>query len=219
MATPQPTGTRHVRHLVRSAIVVLTLAATATGCFTGERPTFGCAPGESTGRTEIDEVLNRFECVATSTFTADYIVLTRLGDIDSAAKVVQASSGRRSITINDVRYVYDNGRTLTCDIVSDTCEAIINEARTSDILLTSEFYAQSMASRLRVDAERRIGDPVGSEVELGGQAALCVAVPVTGGTKTYCALESGALALFDGSDLFIELTAYSSIPDEAAFDT
>ena len=72
---------------------------------------------------------------------------------------------------------------------------------------------------MRVDAERRIGDPVGSEVELGGQPALCVAVPVTGGTKTYCALESGALALFDGSDLFIELTAYSSIPDEAAFDT
>jgi hypothetical protein len=150
-------------------------------------------------------VLNRFECVATSTFTADYTVLTRLGDIDSAA------------TINNVRFIYDNGRTLTCDLVSETCEAVINEARTSDLLLTSEFYAQSMASRLRVDAERRVGDPVASNVVLGGQPALCVAIPVTGGTKTYCALESGALARFDGSDLLVELNSYSSTPDEAAF--
>ena len=217
MATPPPKGPRYVRHFARSAFVALALAATITGCFTGERPRFGCAPGESTGRTEIDEVLNRFECVATSTFTADYTVLTRLGDIDSAATVVQASSGRRSITINNVRFIYDNGRTLTCDLVSETCEAVINEARASDLLLTSEFYAQSMASRLRVDAERRVGDPVASNVVLGGQPALCVAVPVTGGTKTYCALESGALARFDGSDLLVELNSYSSTPDEAAF--
>jgi hypothetical protein len=74
-----------------------------------------------------------------------------------------------------------------------------------------------MASRLRVDAERRVGDPVASNVVLGGQPALCVAIPVTGGTKTYCALESGALARFDGSDLLVELNSYSSTPDEAAF--
>jgi hypothetical protein len=219
MATSQRTGTRHGRHIVRSAIVALTLAATTASCFTGERPSFGCGAGESTGRTEIDDVLNRLECVATSTFTADYAILTRLGGINSAAKVVQASSGRRSITINDVRYVYDNGRTVTCDLITETCEAIINEARTSDVLLTSEFYAQAMATRLRVDADRRIGDPVASELELGGQPALCVAVPVTGGTKTYCALESGALARFDGSDLLIELTGYSVTPDEASFET
>jgi hypothetical protein len=219
MATPQRTGARRARHILRSAVVALTLAATTTSCFTGERPSFGCGADESTGRTEIDDVLNRLECVTTSTFTADYAILTRLGDIDSVAKVVQASSGRRSITINDVRYVYDNGRTITCDLITDTCEAIINEARTSDLLLTSEFYAQAMASRLRVDAERRIGDPMTSEMELGGQPALCVAVPVTGGTKTYCALESGALARFDGSDLLIELTGYSPTPDEAAFET
>ncbi len=219
MATPQRTGTCRARHIVRSAIVALALAATTTSCFTGERPSFGCGAGESMGRTEIDDVLSRLECVAPATFTAEYTILTRLGDIDSAAKVVQASSGRRSITINDVRYVYDNGRTATCDLATDTCEAVINEARTSDVLLTSEFYAQAMASRLRVDAERRIGDPVASEMELGGQPALCVAVPVSGGTKTYCALESGALARFDGSDLLIELTGYSPTPDEAAFDT
>lgn len=190
-----------------------------SACFTGERATFGCGAGDSTGRTEVDEVLNRLECVAPSVFTAEYTILTRLGDITSQAEVVQAPGGRRSITINDVRYLFDSGRTDTCNLASDTCEAIINEARTSDVLLSSDFYAQSMASRLRVDADRRIGDPVASEQTLGGQQALCVAVPVTGGTKTYCALESGAIALFDGPDLLIELTSYSATPDEAAFDS
>jgi hypothetical protein len=218
MATPHCDRPRRIRHTVFSAAALFTLVVSATGCFTGERATFGCSAGESTGRTEIDDVLNRLECVATSTFTAEYTVLTRLGDIDSTATVVQGSAGRRSITINDVRYVYDNGRTATCDLVTETCEAIINEARTSDVLLTSEFYGQAMASRLRVDAERRIGDPVASEVDVGGQRALCVAVPVNGGTKTYCALESGALARFDANDLLIELTGYSPTPDEVAFD-
>lgn len=218
MATPHRAGRRRARDAVRSITAAFAFAVIATGCITGERATFGCGPGESTGRTEIDEVLNRLECVATSTFTAKYTILTRLGDVESDATVVQATSGRRSITINDVRYVYDNGRTATCDLVTETCEAVINEARTSDVLLTSEFYAQAMASRLRVDAERRIGDPVASEIEVAGQPAVCVAVPVSGGTKTYCALESGVLARFDGSDLLIELTGYSDIPDEAAFD-
>ncbi len=201
------------------ALAALLVTISTAGCFTGERATFGCKAGESTGRTEIDEVLNRLECVAPSLFTAEYTILTRLGDISSVAKVVQASSGRRSITINDVRYLFDNGRTATCDLATDTCEAIINEARTSDVLLTSEFYGQAMASRLRVDADRRIGDPIASERTLGGQPAVCVEVPVTGGNKTYCALDSGALALFDGSDLLIELSGYSSIPDEAALDS
>ena len=138
---------------------------------------------------------------------------------ESTATVVQSSPGRRSITINDVRYVYDGAQTATCNLVTDTCEAEINEARTSDLFLTSEFYATAMASRLRVDAERRIGDPVATEVELGGQPAVCVDIPVTGGTKTYCALESGALAKFEANDLAIELTGYSPTPDETAFDT
>ncbi len=203
----------------RAGLGSVLLMVVTSACFTGERATFGCGVGESTGRTEVDEVLNRLDCVAPAVFTADYTVLTRLGDLTSQARVVQAPGGRRSITINDVRYLYDSGRTATCDIVSDTCEAVINEARTSDVFLSSEFYAQSMASRLRVDADRRIGDPVASEQTFGGQPALCVALPVTGGTKTYCALESGVIALFDANDLLIELTDYSPTPDEAAFDS
>jgi len=220
MTLSHPSGpTRTGRSRILLGLVSSLLVLVTSACFTGERPSFGCSAGESTGRTEIDDVLNRLDCVAPSVFTADYTVLTRLGDITSSAKVVQTLDGRRSITINDVRYLYDAGSTATCDLVSDTCEAVINEARTSDVLLSSEFYAQAMASRLRVDADRRIGDPVASEQTFGGQSALCVAIPVTGGTKTYCALASGAIALFDANDLLIELTDYSPTPDEAAFDS
>ena len=236
MATISPSGpTGHVlrhpddrrpaqRHQRRSrwfrvglGSVLLMLATSA--CFTGDRPSFGCSGGDLTGREEIDDVLVRLDCVAPAVFTAEYSVLTRLGDITSQAQVVQAPGGRRSITINDVRYLYDAGRTATCDLVSDTCEAVINEARTSDVFLSSEFYAKSMASRLRVDADRRVGDPIASERTLAGEPALCVEVPVTGGSKTYCALESGAIALFDANDLLIELTSYSPTPDEAALDS
>jgi len=156
--------------------------------------------------------------VSSEQFTADYTVLTRLGNFTSTAQVVQAPS-KRSITINMVRYIYDGESMITCDLSQGTCEGQINEARTSDVLLTSEFYAKAMAARLRADADRRVGDPVASEITQGGQQALCVDIPVTGGTKRYCALESGALAFFDGSDLLIELTGFSPTPDNTAFAT
>ena len=208
---------RHVTS--RSVAALVACAALLSSCFTGERPTLGgCAFAETTGRVEIDSVLERFDCVSPELFTADYTVLTRLGDFTSTAQVVQAP-GKRSITINMVRYIYEGESMITCDLSQGTCEGEMNEARTSDVLLTSEFYAKAMAARLRVDADRRIGDPIGSEITQGGQQALCVDIPVTGGTKRYCALESGALAVFDGSDLLIELTGFSPTPDDTAFAT
>ncbi|WP_395156456.1 hypothetical protein [Ilumatobacter sp.] len=208
---------RHVTS--RSVAVLVACTALLSSCFTGERPTVnGCASGEATGSLEIDSVLERFDCVSSEQFTADYTVLTRLGNFTSTAQVVQAPS-KRSITINMVRYIYDGESMITCDLSQGTCEGQINEARTSDVLLTSEFYAKAMAARLRADADRRVGDPVASEITQGGQQALCVDIPVTGGTKRYCALESGALAFFDGSDLLIELTGFSPTPDNTAFAT
>jgi hypothetical protein len=208
------------RHVASRSVAALVLcAALLSSCFTAERPTLGgCAFAETTGRVEIDSGLERLDCVSPELFTADYTVLTRLGDLTSTAQVVQAP-GKRSITINMVRYIYEGESMTTCDLSEGTCEGEINEARTSDVLLTSEFYAKAIAARLRVDADRRIGDPVASEITQAGQPALCVEIPVTGGTKRYCALESGALAVFDGSDLLIELTGFSPTPDDTAFAT
>jgi hypothetical protein len=191
-----------------------------TGCFTGKRPTFDDSPPqELSGHADIDAVLTRLDSIPIARFTADYKVLTKLGNRTSIATVVQAGDSRRSITVNAVRYIFDGATVATCNLDEGNCEATINDARTSDVLLTHDFYANSAARRLRVDANRRIGDPTGFGITQGGQQALCVDVPVTGGTKRYCALESGVLALYDGNDLHIALTEYSSTPDETLFET
>ncbi len=89
-------------------------------------------------------------------FTNDYTILTRLGGIESTATVVQADNSRRSITINDVRFLDGVGTSTTCNLTTAECEAIINDARVSDLLLTHDFYGSSFARRLRVDAGRSL---------------------------------------------------------------
>ena len=48
---------------------------------------------------------------------------------------------------------------------------------------------------------------------------MCADVPVSGGTKVYCALDAGPLARYDGNDVLIELIAYDETPDESLFAT
>lgn len=206
----------------RAALVGLVVAGSAllSGCFTGERPSFESevAFAAETGNEAVDAVLERLDRSRLATFTGDYDILTRLGGGESTAHVVQDGPGRRSVTVNSIRFVVDGDSAATCDIVADECEASINDARISDVISTHDFYADSAARRLRTDADRRILEPVGYEITQAGQPALCVDVPVTGGTVAYCALESGPLARYDGSDYFIEMTSYSDTPDESAFD-
>jgi hypothetical protein len=164
-------------------------------------------------------VLARLDAAAIDEFSADYEIVTRLGGATSTATVVQAPESRRSITVNDVRYLYDGGQTATCDLSTGECEASINDARISDVGITHRFYAEDFARRLRIDANRRIGEPIAHSISAGGLPALCVAVPVSGGTKTYCALADGPLAHYDGNDVVIDLTGYASAIDESAFET
>ena len=222
MATPtktSPTGRRS--RSIRIALVALCASFTLAGCFTGQRPSFEETQPSvvPTGNPNIDAVLERLESVSTAVFTADYSILTKLGNVNSTARVVQSAPDRRSITINNVRFIYDGASVATCDLVTAECEATINDARVSDVSVTHEFYGKSFAQRLRVDASRRVGDPAGYSITQAGQQALCVDVPVTGGSNIYCALSNGVLARYDGNDLFIEMTTYSDFPDETAFET
>jgi hypothetical protein len=211
------------RHPYRTVLGGLLLAASAvlTGCFTGERPSFESevAFASQTGNEAIDDVLERLDRARLASFTGDYDILTRLGGLESTAHVVQDGPGRRSVTVNDsIRFVVDGDAVATCDLGAAECEASINDARISDVIATHDFYADSAARRLRTDADRRILEPTGYEITQAGQPALCVDVPVTGGTVSYCALESGPLARYDGSDTLVELTSSSDTPDETAFD-
>lgn len=201
--------------------VALVAALVVAGCATGPRPSFDAdepARGE-TGDAAVDAVLDRLDAVAPRQFTARYEILTRLGGLESTATVVQADNSRRSVTINDVRFLNGAGTASTCDVTTGECEASINDARVSNVQVTHEFYASSSAQRLRVDANRRIGDTSGYEITQADRQALCVDVPVSGGIKSYCAFENGPLARYDGADLFIQAVSLDDAADETAFGT
>ena len=220
MASP-----RHAAHAtarVRGPLLVaMLLGLVLAGCVTGERPSFeNDQPVDGgTGNEAIDDVLDRLDSAALAEFTADYEILTKLGSTMTAATVVQAPPGRRSVTVGQIRFIEDERQDATCDISTAECQASIDDARISDVGITHRFYAQDFARRLRVDANRRIGEPVAYSITAGTEQALCVDVPVSGGTKVYCAIESGVLALYDGNDVNIELVRYSDLPDESAFET
>lgn len=220
MASPRHrrlAGRRSVHTIVLTALVALTLAA----CATGPRPSFdaGDPADQATGDPAVDAVLERLDRVGIEQFTTTYTVLTRLGGLESTATVVQADNSRRSITINDVRFLDGAGTATTCDLTTAECEAVINDARVSDVQITHDFYGSSFARRLRVDAGRSLSPARGYTETIGGQPSVCADVPVSGGTKVYCALDAGPLARYDGNDVLIELGTYDALPDESQFAT
>jgi hypothetical protein len=210
-------GTTPALTLIVSAVAAFALAA----CATGPRPSFDAdePTQQATGDPAVDAVLERLDRVGVEQFTADYTILTRLGGLESTATVVQASDSRRSITINSVRFLDGIGTSSTCDLTTAECEAVINDARVSNVQITHEFYGSSFARRLRVDAGRSLAPATGYTATIGGQAAVCADVPVSGGTKVYCALDTGPLARYDGNDVVIELVTASATPDETKFTT
>ncbi len=210
-----PTGRR-----LRLLVEILASSALLAGCFTGERPSFkneDAVPAEATGNADIDSVLGLLDSVGNSEFTAGYDIETKFNSVSSTGLVVQAAGQRRSITIDNsarsVRFIVDGNDERTCDLLTAECEASLNDARISDTQLPHTFYGPAFAQRLRADAVRRTGDPTAYEKSVAGQIAQCVDIAVAGGTKTYCALASGALAEFVGADVTIELTSYSVEPD------
>ncbi len=213
----RPAGVQSARTVLVAALAALALAA----CATGPRPTFDADdPAEqATGDPAIDAVLERLDRVVLEQFTAEYTILTRLGGKESTATVVQADNSRRSITINQVRFLDGVGTATTCDLTTAECEAVINDARVSDVQITHDFYGSSFARRLRVDAGRSLSPAVGYADTIGGAPAICADVPVSGGTKVYCALDTGPLARYDGNDVVIELVASAPTPDETKFAT
>jgi hypothetical protein len=208
---------RHLRLLVGAVAVAVAVSA----CATGPRPSFDALEPtlSPTGDAAVDAVLEQLDAVAVAQFTADYEVLTRFGGLESTATVVQADNSRRSVTINDIRFLNGTGTAATCDLVAQECEARINDARVSDVSITHDFYGPSFARRLRVDEARSIAPATPSDETIAGQPAVCAAVPVSGGTVTYCAVENGPLARYVGADLEIEMTGFTDVADETKFAT
>jgi len=197
---------------VLGAVVALTLS----GCFTGDRPTLAEEATE-TGDAPADAVLALLDTAGDATFTGEYEVLTRLGDITTPATVSQNGADRRAVTIGPIRFIVDETGTATCDLDDGECTDTIDVQRISDLQLTTDFYAASAAARLRRDTRLRAGATRASTETIAGQPATCVVVPVTGGESTYCALDTGPLARLDAADLKIDLTSYSPTADANQF--
>ncbi len=203
---------RRRAHVVLTGLVVA-LTAVLSACFTGERPKLA-EGAATTGDAAADAVLSHLDATGGRPFTADYTVVTKFGSITTSATVVQAGPARRAITIGRTRFLINGSDTATCDLDASTCSDSIDLQRISNLQLTADFYAASAAARLRRDTELRAGPTRASTESIAGQAATCVVIPVTGGRSTYCALDSGPLARYDGADLSIELTDYSRRADE-----
>ena len=198
------------------------VALCLSGCALGERPSFDetaiiTADGTMTGDPAIDAVLARLDDVGAAQFTATYRAVVTFGGITTDVTVVQAGGGaRRSTTIGEVTFRTIDGTVSTC--VQGVCTSGSDAVRVSDTGVTPELAFGAMAKRLRRDAVARIGDTVASTMEVSGETATCVDVPVSGGTKVYCALANGVLARFVGGDVTVELTSYEPVVDPAAFD-
>lgn len=209
---------RTVHRLVGVAVGLALL----TSCQLGERPTLldETALDAATGDAAIDTVLARFATVDDATFTASYRITNNFGPVVRDATVAQRGP-ERSITVGDVRFLLGPSSARTCRDLDDptaTCVDGADDSAISDLQVTHQFYGRSTAARLRTDARRRIGPTEGYQADLADQVAQCVNVPVSGGTKVYCALDDGVLASYQGPDVLIELTAYEpAVTDDSLF--
>ena len=207
-------------HRFRALGAAAFLSLVLSSCFTGQRPSFDDeqpAQGES-GNAEIDAVLERLDAAGSTTLTAIYDISGATGD-QARAAVVVADDTRTSVTVGDWRYLLENGTGITCNLTADECEGSINDAHVSNLQVTHDFFGPAFAQRLRVDANRRVGDPSGYEETISGESAVCVTVPVAGGEKLYCALDTGVLARYQGPDTLIDLVRFRPRPDEGRFTT
>lgn len=206
------------------AVLVTGLTVLVTGCALGERPTIEATPtavGTMTGEPAIDAVLARLDAAPSAMFTTQYTTIAALDGTTTLVSVTQdgrePAATRRAVTIGDVRYITAPSGTSTCSVAAGTCTSGIDAARVSNTGVTPEFASGDMAKRLRRDAVARIGTPTASTTDLAGAPATCVDVPVTGGTKQYCAFADGALARYVGGDVTIDVTAYRAAVDDSQF--
>jgi hypothetical protein len=200
---------------VRLGIGIASLGALA-GCFTGERPTLLDRPELDDPATQA--VLDRLDLASTAEFSATYEITPTISGQTTVATVTQ-SGDRREITIGDVSFVNDGTTAWTCLDGDRGCVDYLDDARVSDLNITHLFWGDAFATRLELDAARRIGFSSASDATIAGRPAACVdiTVPTTSelsGTVRYCALDAGVLGRYVGADVEIELTEFTTEPGD-----
>jgi hypothetical protein len=200
----------------RLALGAVALTLLLTACATGPRPTLVDQPTATD--TVAQAVLDRLERASSATFTADYEITPSLTGQPTHATVIQEGSQQR-VTIGDVDYFTDGTTSRTCAVGGTDCVDSIDDARISNLSVTSKFWGPSVASKLELDTARSVDATTGRIDTIANRPATCADVHVPSidgvGSVTYCAVDDGVLARYYGADVTIELTAFVPSVDES----
>lgn len=200
----------------RLAFVVVALSIVVTACATGPRPTLIETP--TVNDAVAQAVLDRLERARGATFTADYEITPSLTGQPTYATVMQSGPQQR-VTIGEVDYFINGTTSRTCAVGGTDCVDAIDEARISNLNITSSFWGSSSASKLQLDTARSVDASTGRTDTIASRPATCADVHVPAidgvGSVTYCAVDDGVLARYFGADVSIELTAYAPTVDQA----
>ena len=206
------------RRVPRNRIVVGAVALTLflTACATGPRPSLVDEPAATD--TVAQAVLQRLERGASATFTADYEITPSLTGQPTHATVMQMGTQQR-VTIGNVDYFTDGTVSRTCSVGGTDCVDSIDDARISNLNVTSKFWGPSIVSRLELDSARSVDATTGRTDMIANRPATCADVHVPSidgvGDVTYCAVDDGVLARYFGADVSIELTSFVPTVDVA----
>lgn len=218
-AARPPARRARAARTVRTGVAALVVAGVATGCLTGQRPTLVERPVVDDPAAQA--VLDRLGTVPSVEFTATYQITPTQSDEATTATVVQSGT-RRRVTIGDVDYLTDGTSTRTCSNDDRGCVDFLDDARVSDLNVTHRFWGDAFATRLELDASRRIAFSEPSSETIAGAPAGCVTIKVPSssslpGSVEYCALDAGPLARYLGADVRIELVEFVLSADPAVF--
>ena len=139
------------------------------GCVTGERPRLVVDDSlpviESTPSNEVAGIL--LDSPTMAQFTVTYSITTKFGGQQTIGKVVyDASLGTASI-IGQERFVFTaEGKTATCSLITDDCQAGILDYRVSDRMMTARFFRDSTLKRIEQDSKIAVGEIVKSSAEV-----------------------------------------------------
>lgn len=199
-----------------------------TACVTGERPRLVVDDSlpiiESTPSNEVAGIL--LDSPTKAQYTVTYSITTKFGGQQTVGKVVyDASLGTASI-IGQERFVFTaEGKTATCSLITDDCQAGILDYRVSDRMMTARFFRDSTLKRIEQDSKIAVGDIVKSSADVFGSTEVCTEIPMvdmTGTTRTtiYCALEGlSIVSRIETADVLVEVTAIDDTADPLSFDT
>jgi hypothetical protein len=205
---------RQSRRWIALGAAALTLVLTA--CATGQRPTL--VEQAVVTDTVAQAVLDRLERGSSATFTADYEITPSLTGQPTRATVMQLGSQQR-VTIGDVDYFTDGTSSRTCAVGGTDCVDSIDDARVSNLSVTSKFWGPSVVSKLELDTARSVNASTGRTDTIANRPATCADVHVPSidgvGSVTYCAVDDGVLARYFGADVSIELTSFVPSVDES----